>query len=267
MTLGKGQTTGLSRDWAPARGGITGRGWLEAIPRFCEFRRWFALLYVQLMQKADFFLRMPLAGPCRVCLSSWHLGKGKSNFCSSSFIHLISFLLQPQHALPDVFLWLISGNKRLAYQGTSNRRFNWTPTLIGISLSSSDNIILRQKFLEMWHVRGSHCICRSTAANSREEAALLDGRGGEGRGVRVGPEGLPQGEQRRKDFFIWHRFAIGEQEEWNVCLALNGTNRAITPWPINASTQQSKEFVWEEKAGWVNECGFLSCTICTHLTW
>ena len=47
-------------------------------------------------------------------------------------------------------------------------------------------------------MRGSHCICRSTAANPREEAALLDGRGGEGRGVRVGPEGLPQGEQRRK---------------------------------------------------------------------
>ena len=54
-------------------------------------------------------------------------------------------------------------------------------------------------------MRGSHCICRSTAANSREEAALLDGRGGEGRGVRVGPEGLPQGEQRRKN----HRFATG----------------------------------------------------------
>ena len=42
-------------------------------------------------------------------------------------------------------------------------------------------------------------ICRLTAANPREEAALLDGRGGEGRGVRVGPEGLPQGEQMRED--------------------------------------------------------------------
>jgi hypothetical protein len=24
--------------------------------------------------------------------------------------------VQPQHALPDIFIWLISGNKRVAYQ-------------------------------------------------------------------------------------------------------------------------------------------------------
>ena len=26
------------------------------------------------------------------------------------------YLFQPQHALPDVFIWMISGHKRLAYQ-------------------------------------------------------------------------------------------------------------------------------------------------------
>ncbi len=31
-------------------------------------------------------------------------------------------MLQPQHALPDVFLWLVSGNKRLAYQRIPARK-------------------------------------------------------------------------------------------------------------------------------------------------
>ena len=34
---------------------------------------------------------------------------------------LFAFLLQPQHSIPDVFLWLISGTKRLAYQRISSR--------------------------------------------------------------------------------------------------------------------------------------------------
>ena len=31
------------------------------------------------------------------------------------------FFLQPQHSVPDVFIWLISGNKRLAYQRINAR--------------------------------------------------------------------------------------------------------------------------------------------------
>lgn len=31
-------------------------------------------------------------------------------------LHTFLPLLKPQHALPDMFIWMISGNKRIAYQ-------------------------------------------------------------------------------------------------------------------------------------------------------
>ena len=37
-------------------------------------------------------------------------------------------MLQPQHGLPDVFLWLLSGTKRLAYQRINARQLLYSMT-------------------------------------------------------------------------------------------------------------------------------------------
>ena len=38
-----------------------------------------------------------------------------------SYMYALWLPFQPQHALPDVFLWLVSGTKRLAYKRISAR--------------------------------------------------------------------------------------------------------------------------------------------------
>ena len=162
----------------------------------------------------------PYRSPCRVFLSSWHLGKGKSNFCSSSFIHLISFLSQPQHALPDVFLWLISGNKRLAYQGTTNRRFNWTPTLIGIPRvhtktsfwdKSKSEIVTCERFsVNLSFDRSEFPRGSCSTRWSRRRGAWSAGRS----------RGSSSRWANEKGFSDVASICNWEQEEWNVCLAL-----------------------------------------------
>ena len=42
----------------------------------------------------------------------------------SGIVHCVTHLssiFQPQHGIPDIFVWLISGNKRLAYQRIPSR--------------------------------------------------------------------------------------------------------------------------------------------------
>ena len=49
------------------------------------------------------------------------------HFCYSNK-YFFTFNFQPQHGLPDVFLWLLSGTKRLAYQRINARHLLYSMT-------------------------------------------------------------------------------------------------------------------------------------------
>ena len=62
-------------------------------------------------------------------------------------------ILQPQHALPDVFIWMISGNKRVAYHRITSRSqqiLNYYFKILNFCQESSLLFLVRRMWSWLW---------------------------------------------------------------------------------------------------------------------
>ena len=66
------------------------------------------------------------------------------------------FLFQPQHGLPDMFIWLLSGTKRLAYQRISARHllYSMTEEEKGKNSGSLQTLFLKVELLTQYVLEG-----------------------------------------------------------------------------------------------------------------